>query len=79
MADKIEITYKITDGYVGNRPQTFSVDPEDFVGYNREQVASLLDNMATEHMQQRVSADIVDPDDALDRVMKAVDALDGVD
>ena len=43
--------------------QTFSVDPEDFVGYNREQVASLLDNMATEHMQQRVSADIVDPAD----------------
>lgn len=74
---KIACTYEIDDGYVGgSRPQRFNVDPEDFRDMSYEQMAALLDEIAHEEMQQRVTACVLRVQETIEDITAALAKAD---
>lgn len=68
------MTWQISDGYVGgSRPQSFEVDPEDFIGLTYPQVERKLDQMAVEDMMEKVSASISGEDEIINRIIEAAE------
>jgi hypothetical protein len=77
VADRITVTWQISDGYVGgSRPQSFEVDPEDFIGMSRAEVERTLDQMAVEDMMTKVSAYISGEDEIINRIIEAAESAE---
>jgi len=76
MASKIEIPYYIADGYVGgDRPHNFKIDPEDFRGLSRDEIADELETAMRDHFQQHITPELKDEAAAVAAVMAAVAKL----
>jgi hypothetical protein len=56
MGQDIKITYDIEDGYVGSRPHTFTICPDDFENCDtKEEVKEAIEKAIQEDFEQNVS------------------------
>jgi hypothetical protein len=71
----IKVRWYASDGYVGkDRPQFFSLDPTEFVGMDRAQVAENLAGYLSDDFQNKVVAELADEEASIDEIMAAAKA-----
>lgn len=71
----IKVKWYASDGYVGkDRPQFFQLDPSEFVGMDRAQIAENLAGYLNDDFQTKVAAELADEDAAIDEIMAAAKA-----
>jgi hypothetical protein len=66
---KFEVRWEVSDGYVGGgRPQTFTIDAEDFDGMTEQQIEDAIYGQANDAMLEIVSPSIRNLEEAVEWV-----------
>lgn len=58
MEGKIEISWRVDDGYVNNGPHTTEVDAEDYEGLSDQEIEDLIYEIVQDDFEQSVSFEI---------------------
>ena len=58
MEGRIEISWKVDDGYVNNGPHTTEVDVEDFEDLNEQEIVDLIHEIVQNDFEQSVSFEV---------------------
>lgn len=73
---EIEVKWQASDGYIGGqRPQSTTIDPSEFLGLERKEAEKLLHEIIDEDFSQKVCVEYSDFNRTINEIMEAAKKL----